>query len=116
MKRTLIIINLICLSFIVSSCSSSKPNTTDKTSSGFTKTKVQSTIIVGELLEEARQNYVNALAKQENNSTAEAINYYEAALRIINNLSYYPDIDENEAYTELEKSITEDYQKCRWFN
>ncbi|MGE5680786.1 MAG: LysM peptidoglycan-binding domain-containing protein [Bacillota bacterium] len=63
------------------------------------------------MLEEARQNYVNALAKQEINATSEAVNYYEAALRIINNLSYYPEIEENEAFTQLEKSISEDYQK-----
>ena len=63
--------------------------------------------IVSEMLEQARQAYVAALAKQELNSTAEAINNYEAALRIINNLSYYPGIEANEAYVELEKEEKE---------
>ncbi len=67
--------------------------------------------IVSEMLEQARQFYVSALAKQELNSTTEAINNYESALRIINNLSYYPGIEENEAYVELEKSIIDDYKK-----
>ena len=63
------------------------------------------------MLEQARQFYVAALAKQELNSTKETINNYESALRIINNLSYYPSIDQNEAYVDLEKSIIEDYNK-----
>jgi membrane-bound lytic murein transglycosylase D len=67
--------------------------------------------IVSELLEQARQYYVAALIKQEVNSTVETVNNYEGALRIINNLSYYPGIENNEAYAELEKSIIEDYRK-----
>ncbi|MGE5403105.1 MAG: LysM peptidoglycan-binding domain-containing protein [Ignavibacteriales bacterium] len=111
MKKTVLFIFLISVSFFVSSCSLSKVGSDDKSSTTNAKTKVKPTIIVSELLEEARQNYVSALAKQEVNSTTEAINYYESALRILNNLSYYPEIDDNEAYTQLEKSITEDYQK-----
>jgi len=67
--------------------------------------------IVSELLEEARQHYVSALSKQEMNSVEEAITSYESALRLINNLSYYPGIDENEAYLELSNSLIEDYKK-----
>ncbi len=66
--------------------------------------------IVSEMLEQARQFYVSALAKQDANSTNETFENYESALRIINNLSYYPGIDQNEAYVELEKSILEDYK------
>ena len=67
--------------------------------------------IVAELLEQARQSYVLALQKQEVNSTSEAINHYENALRIINNLSYYPGIEHNDAYAELSNSIIDDYKK-----
>jgi len=67
--------------------------------------------IVSEMLEQARQFYVAALAKQELNSTTETINNYESSLRIINNLSYYPNIEQNDAYNELQKSIIEDYRK-----
>lgn len=66
--------------------------------------------IVSELLEEARQYYVLALKKQELNSTKETVENYEAALRIVNNLSYYPGIDQNTAYLELESSIIDDYK------
>lgn len=66
--------------------------------------------IISELLEEARQSYVIALKKQEANSINEAVENYENALRIINNLSYYPGIDKNETYKELELSIIEDYK------
>lgn len=72
--------------------------------------KSSKTGIVSELLEEARQNYVLALKKQELNSINETVEYYESALRIINNLSYYPGIEKNEAYKELENSIIEDYK------
>ena len=67
--------------------------------------------IVSEMLEQARQYYVDALTKQEQNSVSEAVNNYESALRIINNLSYYPGIEQNEAYVDLEKSIIDDYKK-----
>lgn len=67
--------------------------------------------IVSELLEEARQYYVLAISKQEVNSIEEAIVNYESALRLINNLSYYPGIEENDAYIELSNSIIEDYKK-----
>ena len=66
--------------------------------------------IVSELLEEARQFYLTALKKQELNSINETVENYENALRIINNLSYYPGIENNEAYKELESAIIEDYK------
>lgn len=66
--------------------------------------------IVSELLEQARQFYVSAIAKQELNSVEEAISNYESALRLINNLSYYPGIDNNEAYIELTSSVIDDYR------
>lgn len=75
------------------------------------KKQVSENAEINRLLEEARQNYINAIEKQRQNSINEAIKYYENALRLINNLSYYPGIDENNYYVELEKSITEDYQK-----
>lgn len=66
--------------------------------------------IVSELLEQARQSYLLALQKQQINSSAEAIHNYENSLRIINNLSYYPGVEENEAYNELSAAILEDYK------
>jgi membrane-bound lytic murein transglycosylase D len=66
--------------------------------------------VVTEMLEQARQLYLTALEKQNSNLVEEAVQNYESALRIINNLSYYPGVDDNEAYIELETAIIEDYK------
>jgi len=66
--------------------------------------------VVAEMLEQARQFYLTALEKQNLNLVEEAVQNYESALRIINNLSYYPGVDDNEAYIELETAIIEDYK------
>jgi membrane-bound lytic murein transglycosylase D len=62
------------------------------------------------MLENARKDYVNALYKQKLGFKTEAISYYESALTTINKLSYYPDVEENEAFLELENSIVDDYK------
>lgn len=66
--------------------------------------------VVAEMLEQARQFYLTALEKQNANLVEEAAQDYESALRIINNLSYYPSIDDNEAFIDLETSIIHDYK------
>src|SRR5512139_2844172 len=66
--------------------------------------------VVTEMLEQARQFYLTALEKQKLGNIEEAVQNYESALRIINNLSYYPGVDNNEAYIELETAIIEDYK------
>lgn len=66
--------------------------------------------VVAEMLEQARQFYLTALEKQNLGLVEETVKNYEAALRIINNLSYYPGVDNNEAYIELETAIIEDYK------
>lgn len=111
MKRTGSIVVVLFFAFVLGSCSGSKQVENENQNSTVNNQVVEKpTLIVSGLLEEARQNYVNALAKQEFRHTKEAIDDYEAALKIINSLSYYPDIDKNEAFVELEKSILEDYQ------
>jgi len=91
--------------FLLFSCSSNKEVTKKETPQQFNRSG-----IVAEMLEQARQHYVTALSKQETNSIKEAVENYESALRIVNNLSYYPGIDENEAYVELGTAIIEDYR------
>ncbi len=66
--------------------------------------------VVAEMLEQARQFYLTALEKQKLGLIEEAVQNYESALKIINNLSYYPGVDNNEAYIELETAIIEDYK------
>ncbi len=104
----LIAISLFALIFY--SCGANKEVAKDENSRNNIENP-QKVGIVSEMLEQARQSYVAALAKQETNSPTEAVNNYENALRIINNLSYYPGIENNEAYVELENSIIDDYKK-----
>ena len=108
MKKFILIPIAVFVSLLISSCSSS-PEITNQN-----QTEVNESTnrvgIVSEMLEEARQYYVLALRKQEINSTKETVENFEAALRIVNNLSYYPGIDENAAYLELENSIIDDYK------
>jgi membrane-bound lytic murein transglycosylase D len=108
MKRIILISFAVLISLIFSSCGSN-PQISNQNQT-ITNSNTNKIGIVSEMLEEARQYYVLALKKQELNSTKEAVENYESALRIINNLSYYPGIDENAAYLELENSITDDYK------
>lgn len=66
--------------------------------------------IVDELLENSKEHYENALYLQNLNFTSEAFAAYDSALSIINDLSYYPNIDQNSVYTELERAIVNDYR------
>jgi membrane-bound lytic murein transglycosylase D len=109
-QKLLSFVAISLLALVFYSCGGNTEITKNETSNS-TQVTVIDGGIVSEMLEQARQYYVIALAKQEINSTTEAVDNYESALRIINNLSYYPGIDENEAYTELEKSIIDDYRK-----
>ncbi|MBP9120151.1 MAG: LysM peptidoglycan-binding domain-containing protein [Ignavibacterium sp.] len=108
MKKFILIPIAVFVTFLFSSCASS-PEVTNQNQTEVTET-TNRVGIVSEMLEEARQYYVLALRKQEVNSTKETVENFEAALRIVNNLSYYPGIDENAAYLELENSIIDDYK------
>ncbi len=67
-------------------------------------------VIVNNLLEDARQQYLEALRFQHLRFTAKALNAFDSAMTIINQLSYYPNIEENEGFNELESSILQDYK------
>ncbi len=108
MKKFILIPIVVFISLLISSCSNS-PEISNQNQTEVTE-NTNRIGIVSEMLEEARQYYVLALKKQELNSTKETVENYESALRIINNLSYYPGIDENAAYVELETSIIDDYK------
>ncbi len=109
-QKILPFIGISLFALLFGSCGGNKEITRDDNTS-YNNTNVQKGGIVSEMMEQARQYYISALAKQDINSTSETVSNYESSLRIINNLSYYPGIEENEAYLELEKSIIEDYQK-----
>ncbi len=111
-KMPLLSFVILLTSLFIMSCSSVNEVSNNEVNNSVENTdRSPKSGIVAEMLEQARQHYVKALAKQENGNPTEVVNGYESSLRIINNLSYYPGIDQNEAYTELENSIIEDYKK-----
>ncbi len=97
----------------ISSCSSYQPSAkfTDSIPTDTLKNVEAPFSRMNELLESARKDYVSALYQQKLGFKVETLNYYESALSTINKLSYYPDIEVNTPYSELESSIVEDYQK-----
>ncbi len=111
--KKLLLLPIISLTLIlVSSCGVLK--STEKPTQEINKDTVaiaEPPSVVNQMLESARKDYVNALYQQKLGFKVEALNYYESALSTINRLSYYQDIEDNAAYSELENSIVEDYQK-----
>jgi len=62
-------------------------------------------------LEVARQHYVSALEYYESEDSTNSVKEFEEAIKILDQLSYYPDIENNEEFGELSKSLIEDYEK-----
>lgn len=101
----------ICLPFLMllSSCGSN-PEITRYNELPTETGQIVKSSIVSEMLEQARQDYLAALACKEQGNVDSTVAFFESSLRNINNLSYYPGIEQNDAYVELENSITEDYK------
>lgn len=67
--------------------------------------------VISRRLEEARQLYLDALSAQESGDSTASQEGFELAIEILNELSTFPDIDANTDFTDLSKSIVEDYEK-----
>ncbi len=63
------------------------------------------------LLETARQHYLAALEAQSNGDSTLSADEFEQAIQFLNEVSYYPDIENNNDFNELSKSVIEDYEK-----
>jgi membrane-bound lytic murein transglycosylase D len=109
---TLFLVVLVFLVLLLSSCGVYESITKQETVSGNTDSLsvVDPSIIVSEMLEDARLSYIDALANQNLGYYSAAIEAYEKSLKTITQLSYFPGIDDNLAYTELENSVVDDYQ------
>ncbi len=83
----------------------------DKTVSTPKVTAQSTSVIVNNLLEDARQQYLKAIYFKKLNFKTKAIASFDSALSVLSSLSYYPGIDENDGYNELESSILEDYKE-----
>lgn len=62
-------------------------------------------------LEAARQHYLSALQAQTIGDSLLSVDEFEQAIGILNEISYYPDIENSQEYNELSRSVVEDYEK-----
>ena len=63
-----------------------------------------------DILHKSRQKYLQALILVERGDTTGAANYFEAAIDFLNKIVSYPEIENNEDYSELAQSIIDDYE------
>ncbi|MBL1213693.1 MAG: LysM peptidoglycan-binding domain-containing protein [Ignavibacteriae bacterium] len=114
--RKILIFNFIVLSLFLNSCSTFNSTTRYQEEENNIEVAedtvgvVQVSLIFNEMLEDARQDYLNALKNQNAGLIDETILSYESALKSINKLSYFPGIEENDSFNELETAIVENYK------
>jgi len=61
------------------------------------------------MLEQARQHYLSAVAAQENGDSLRSVAQFEGAISTLDELSYVPDIENNQEFNDLSKALVEDY-------
>ncbi len=66
---------------------------------------------IAELLERARGHYVSALQAQADGDSILSSDEFEEAIKHLNEASYFPNIEENNDFNELTRSVIEDYEK-----
>ena len=62
-------------------------------------------------LEQARQHYLSALSAEQNGDTLRTSTQFEQAIQVLNDLSYYPEIEGNADFNDLSRTVVEDYEK-----
>jgi len=67
--------------------------------------------VTTQLLERARQHYLSALTAQEQGDSISSTTEFEYAISILNELGYYPNIENNRDFNDLSRSVIEDYEK-----
>ncbi|MGA9406854.1 MAG: LysM peptidoglycan-binding domain-containing protein [Bacteroidota bacterium] len=67
--------------------------------------------VIAVRLESARQHYLSALQAQAIRDSVLSADEFEQAIGILNEISYYPDIENNQEYNDLSRSVVEDYEK-----
>ncbi len=66
--------------------------------------------LITEKLEEARQHYLLALEAQKTKDSTRSAQEFELAIDILNELGDLPDIEDNDDFSELSRSVIEDYE------
>jgi membrane-bound lytic murein transglycosylase D len=67
--------------------------------------------VTARMLEMARQHYEDALEAGNGGDSTKSVNDFESAITILNDLAYYPNIENNQDFTDLSHSVVEDYEK-----
>lgn len=67
--------------------------------------------LVAVLLEAARQHYLSAAAAGAAGDSLRSAVQFEEAIRILDELSYYPEIDANQDFNDLTRAVVEDYER-----
>lgn len=111
MTKKIVTFIIIAFLYLLNSCSSPMNIQKENITSGIDSTEIiHSEILIGELLENSRQQYLDALEKKEKSTPSQTLFAFDSALVLINQLSYFPNIEDNEAFVELSQSIVEDYE------
>ncbi len=87
-----------------------KPNVTNTVPS-LEDVLVASDSLISVELERARQHYISAVSAEEAGDSMRAIMQFEQSLQILNELSYYPEVEANQDFTDLSKAVVEEYER-----
>ncbi len=72
--------------------------------------EISSDSLLAEMLEEARQHYVSATTAQGSGDSIRSALQFEEAIDILNQLSYFPGVENNQDFNDLSNAIIEDYE------
>lgn len=61
-------------------------------------------------LEKARLHYISATRADANSDSVRAAQQFERSLEILNELSYFPQIETNQDFNDLSRTVVEDYE------
>jgi peptidoglycan lytic transglycosylase D len=67
--------------------------------------------MTAQLLERARQHYVRALDAEQRADSTRSATEFEYSIAILNELGYYPNIENNCDFNDLSRSVVEDYER-----
>ncbi|MEX1275875.1 MAG: LysM peptidoglycan-binding domain-containing protein [Bacteroidota bacterium] len=95
----------------LSSPQSSTPGLAEQPAQSLPDSLVDESILIAQKLEIARQHYLVALGAQEARDSTLSQHEFEQAIEILNELSYFPDVESNKDFIDLSRSVIEDYEK-----
>lgn len=109
MKKYILFSTFFVFLLFINSCSTFVDSSKQQIKQDSIATAVKIEAIVNELLETSRQKYVDAITHQTLGEVEKSLFAYDSALSVITELSYFPNIEQNDAYNELEAAIVDDY-------